>query len=64
MYVVFPSYVVHSTGSVRFLIVFILPPLLVTVACQGYLDEDHFRCRQLQRSRPSGVLDWLLLITR
>ena len=44
MSTMFPSYVLDSIGSVRFLIVFILPPLLVKVACQGYFDEDHFRC--------------------
>jgi len=46
MYVIFPSYMLDITGSVRFLIVLILPPLLVVMACQGGFDEDHFRCQQ------------------
>jgi hypothetical protein len=55
VHLIVSSYVVDTTGQRRFLIVFILPPLLVTVACQGYFDEDHFRCRQLQCSRPPAV---------
>ena len=46
MYVIFPSYVLDFTGSVRFLIVLILPPLLVVMAYQGDFTEDHFRWQQ------------------
>ena len=48
MYVIFPSYVLDVTGAVHFLIVLILSPLLVVMACQGDFDEDHFRCQQPQ----------------
>ena len=46
MYIIFPSYALDSTRSVRFLTVFILPPLLAVMACQGDFNEDYFRCQQ------------------
>ena len=55
MYVMLPSYVLDSTGSVRFLIVFVLPPLLVVLACQGDFNEDHFRCQQPHCGRSLAV---------
>ena len=55
MFVMFPSYVLDSTGSVRFVIVFILPPLLVVLACQGDFNEDLSRRQQLYCGRSPVV---------
>ena len=55
MYVIIPSYGLDSTGSVRFVIVLILPPLLVVLACQGNFNEDHFRCQQPHCGRSPAV---------
>ena len=55
MFELFPSYVLDNTGSVRFFIVFILPPLLVVLACQGDFTEDHFRCQQPHCGRSLAV---------
>ncbi len=55
MYVLFPSYVLDSTGSVRFRVAFSLPPLLIVLACQGDFNEDHFRCQQQHCGRSPAV---------
>jgi len=62
MYEIIPIYVVDSTRSVRFVIVLILPPLLVVLACQGNFNEDHFRCQQPHCGRsPAASLTGRLL---
>jgi len=55
MYVLFPNYVLDTTGSVRFLIVFILHPLLVvwpvrvismriTFVVNNHIVDVHLQC--------------------